>query len=105
MRHSASKRVLLVGTCIRGRHYGLRPMCAASTGRTHGRTDRSTLHQESPCQRRAVHTWRIDKRFLEANISDFSQNFYVCGPEKMVAEVNEALEALGAHPDSLVFEQ
>jgi len=48
---------------------------------------------------------RIDKRFLEANISDFSQNFYVCGPEKMVADVNEALEALGAHPDSLVFEQ
>jgi len=48
---------------------------------------------------------RIDERFLEENISDFSQHFYVCGPEKMVANINEALEGLGAKPDSLVFEK
>jgi hypothetical protein len=41
-----------------GRHYGQRPLRAASTGRTHGRTDRRTEHQKYPCQRRAVHTWR-----------------------------------------------
>jgi acetyltransferase-like isoleucine patch superfamily enzyme len=33
------ERVKLVGTRVRGRHYGQRLMCAASTGRTHGRTD------------------------------------------------------------------
>ena len=33
------ERVEMVGTRFRGRHYGPRPMCAASTGRTHGRTD------------------------------------------------------------------
>jgi hypothetical protein len=75
MRHGAQKRAELVGTCLRGRHYGQRPMCAASTGRTHGRTDRSTLHQESSCQRRAVHTWRTGLRaYFFRNVLGRSQN-------------------------------
>lgn len=39
---------------------------------------------------------RIDKRFLEKNIEDFSQNFYVCGPKKFVADIKKTLEELGA---------
>jgi hypothetical protein len=38
-RQGASEPVLLVGTRLRGRHHGQRLMCAALTGRTHGRTD------------------------------------------------------------------
>ena len=60
LRQGASERVLLVGTRLRGRHYGQRPMRAAPTGRTHGRTDQPRRSvQESPCQRRAVHTWHF----------------------------------------------
>lgn len=48
---------------------------------------------------------RIDKAFLQKHISDFSQNFYVCGPDEMIKDINAALEELGARPDALVFEK
>jgi ferredoxin-NADP reductase len=48
---------------------------------------------------------RIDKAFLEKHISDFSQHFYVCGPDEMVTDINAALRELGANPDGLVFER
>ena len=48
---------------------------------------------------------RIDKEFLETNITDFRQQFYVCGPDAFNAAVLKDLEDLGAHPDSLVFEK
>lgn len=47
----------------------------------------------------------IDRKFLEDNISDFGQHFYVCGPDQMVADITEALKALGAEPDALIFEK
>jgi len=47
----------------------------------------------------------IDKSFLEEIIDDFDQHFYVCGPDKMVKDISEALESLGASPDSVVFEK
>lgn len=47
----------------------------------------------------------IDKAFLRKHISDFSQNFYVCGPDEMVKDINAALKELGADPDGLVFEK
>jgi ferredoxin-NADP reductase len=47
----------------------------------------------------------VDEAFLRGNVTDFGQHFYVCGPDKMVADVNAALKALGATPDSLVFER
>ena len=47
---------------------------------------------------------RIDKKYLIKNIYNFNQNFYVCGPKQMVKEINETLKKLGAHPDSLIFE-
>lgn len=47
----------------------------------------------------------IDKDFLREHVADFGQNFYVCGPDGMVADINTALETLGAQPSSLVFER
>lgn len=48
---------------------------------------------------------RINMEFLKENIVGFSQHFYVCGPDKMVKEISELLEKLGATTDSLVFEK
>jgi ferredoxin-NADP reductase len=48
---------------------------------------------------------RINKKFLNKHIDDFSQNFYVCGPKKMVGELKETLSGLGASIDSVVFEE
>ncbi|MFG0261135.1 MAG: hypothetical protein ACF788_01935 [Novipirellula sp. JB048] len=47
---------------------------------------------------------RIDKAWLQARIDDFQQPFYLCGPPAMVEAIRETLQQLGAHPDSLVFE-
>lgn len=48
---------------------------------------------------------KIDKPFLEKQIIDFDQNFYVCGPEQMVKDISGYLEELGAHASSIVFEK
>lgn len=48
---------------------------------------------------------RIDMDFLKKHILDFSQHFYVCGPMKMVIELSEILQHLGANTDNLVFEK
>lgn len=48
---------------------------------------------------------RIDRQFLEKNIDDFSQHFYVCGPGKMVQDLKAALASLGAQTESIVFEE
>src|SRR5262249_39397058 len=37
----------------------------------------------------------IDKAFLQREIKDFSQPFYVCGPDKMVADLTAILGELG----------
>lgn len=50
-------------------------------------------------------TGPVDKAFLRDNAGDFAQHFYVCGPDKMVADVNAALRELGADPTNLVFER
>jgi len=47
----------------------------------------------------------INEAFLKANITDFSKHFYVCGPDKMIADINATLEKLGAQPDAVVFEK
>lgn len=47
----------------------------------------------------------ITKEFLQENIEDFSQRFYVCGPPKFTGDINSALVELGAKPDALVFEK
>lgn len=48
---------------------------------------------------------RIDENYLISKIKNFSQNFYVCGPEKFVKDINDMLLKLGARPDTLVFEK
>jgi glycine betaine catabolism B len=48
---------------------------------------------------------RIDKAFLKKEIPDFSKHFYVCGPDKMIADVNSILNDMGAIPDNVVFEK
>jgi ferredoxin-NADP reductase len=43
----------------------------------------------------------IDEAWLKQHITNFKQHFYVCGPDKMVADVKKALENLGG-VDTLV---
>lgn len=47
----------------------------------------------------------IGKEFLTREIRDFSKPFYICGPDKMVTDINEILTSLGAKPEALVFEK
>lgn len=48
---------------------------------------------------------RVDRAFLEENIADFDQHFYVCGPPPFMEAVNRALTELGARAENLVFER
>jgi len=47
----------------------------------------------------------IDETFLKNHVNDFSKRFYVCGPDKMVSDINEILTKLGAQPEAVVFEK
>lgn len=47
----------------------------------------------------------IDKEFLDSHIDDFSQPFYVCGPDPFNKSMIKHLKELGADPDALVFEE
>jgi ferredoxin-NADP reductase len=62
----------------------------------------NTLTRE---KNKAYENRRIDKKFLKEKITDFSQHFYVCGPDKFVKEIKSYLVELGAKPDILVFEK
>lgn len=48
---------------------------------------------------------RIDEAFLKAEVKDFNKHFYICGPDPMIAAINETLIRLGAKPDAVVFEK
>lgn len=48
---------------------------------------------------------RINRDFLTEKISNFSQYFYVCGPDEFVKDINKHLQDLGAKTDLLVFEK
>jgi ferredoxin-NADP reductase len=47
----------------------------------------------------------INIDYLRSHVTDFSKHFYVCGPDKMIADINKSLETLGAKPDLVVFEK
>lgn len=47
----------------------------------------------------------INKDWLKSHIEDFSQSFYVCGPEAFNKSMMSALKELGARPDALIFEK
>ncbi len=48
---------------------------------------------------------RIDKEFLMQHVKDFSQHFYVCGPDAFTESILQALKELGANAEALVFEK
>lgn len=47
----------------------------------------------------------IDKHYLIATVKNFSQHFYVCGPDPFVSSIRQMLGELGATADTLVFEK
>ncbi len=47
----------------------------------------------------------IDKIFLQREIKDFHQNFYVCGPDDFTKAILDTLKDLGANAEALVFEK
>lgn len=50
------------------------------------------------------HYGRITEEFLKANITDFTQQFYVCGPSPMIKEVEEQLMRLGVDKNQIIKE-
>ena len=48
---------------------------------------------------------RIDKDMLQRLIGSTDEQFYVCGPDEMVEDINGALKDMGADPDGLTFEE
>lgn len=45
----------------------------------------------------------IDRDYLIENVADFSQNFYVCGPDNFVKNITNLLLDLGATAETLIF--
>jgi ferredoxin-NADP reductase len=48
---------------------------------------------------------RIDDKFLKTHITDWEQNFYLCGPDGMVRQLRGTLEALGAKAEDVTWEK
>ncbi len=48
---------------------------------------------------------RIGESFIRDHIRDISQNFYLCGPDRMVKDLRDALEGLGADTEALTWEK
>ncbi|MEO8758692.1 MAG: flavodoxin reductase [Devosia sp.] len=48
---------------------------------------------------------RVDAKFLTAHITDFAQNFYLCGPDPMVKELRDTLKDLGAKVENVTWER
>lgn len=48
---------------------------------------------------------KINKDFLERYVDDYSQKFYICGPDKMVEDIRADLKDLGADADGMTFEE
>ena len=63
------------------------------------------IHVLSEEKRDGFEHGRIDKAMLQRLIGSTGEQFYVCGPDDMVEDINDALKDMGADPDGLVFEQ
>jgi propane monooxygenase reductase subunit len=48
---------------------------------------------------------RIDDRFLKTHITDWTQNFYLCGPDDMVKQLRGTLTELGANVENVTWEK
>ncbi len=47
----------------------------------------------------------INKTFLQEQVKDIKQHFYICGPDKMITDISAALQQMGASTDTVVFEK
>ena len=47
----------------------------------------------------------INKDYLISHVTDFTKPFYVCGPDKMISDLSQVLNELGASADQVVFEK
>lgn len=47
---------------------------------------------------------KIDADYLKEKINDFSQYFYICGPDAMIESIKEILEKLGVSKEKIVIE-
>lgn len=59
---------------------------------------------DEPAAKGVLHE-RIDEAFLKRHVHDISQNFYLCGPDPMVADLKAALGGLGAKAEALTWEK
>jgi len=48
---------------------------------------------------------RIDAEFLKRHLPDLDQNFYLCGPDDMVTDLRDLLDAAGAGVANLTWEK
>jgi ferredoxin-NADP reductase len=48
---------------------------------------------------------RINIDYLKEKITDFKQHFYICGPDKFVADISKAVSESGADAESVVVEK
>ncbi len=48
---------------------------------------------------------RINESYLQEKIKDFSQYFYICGPDAMIESIKSELLNIGANEDKIVIEQ
>jgi ferredoxin-NADP reductase len=47
---------------------------------------------------------KIDKAYLQEKVVDFSQYFYICGPDPMVADLQQTLLSLGTAKEKIIVE-
>jgi ferredoxin-NADP reductase len=47
----------------------------------------------------------LDKIFLQQQVKNIKQHFYICGPDKMIADISGILEKMGANTSAVVFEK
>ncbi len=47
---------------------------------------------------------KVDEEYLKEKISDFNQQFYICGPDAMVKDVQAILQRLGAKNNLITVE-
>jgi glycine betaine catabolism B len=50
-------------------------------------------------------TGHINEEFLKKEVPDFHTHFYICGPDKMIADIKEILTRQGADLQNVVFEK
>ncbi|HAQ21413.1 MAG TPA: flavodoxin reductase [Prolixibacteraceae bacterium] len=48
---------------------------------------------------------QIDENFLKANIADFGQQFYICGPPPMMEAIQKQLASLGVNKKNITVEE